>query len=153
MTFELIYRKIQNMKIFKILSFIPVLYCPLGALATPSLLEKTQLEKAKSKAYAKYRILSSRLSLESIQAALSEIEKFFNELKDQYAKVDICSREGCKYDDIPRVLGRLKADIAFLQDLIKCLSGELSMEIFRDKWQGYSKYSDLVKNAIKIRGE
>ena len=137
------------MKIFKILSFIPVMCCSLGALATPSLLEKTQLEKAKTKAYAKYRILSSKLSLESIQAALIEIEKFFNELKGQYAKVDICSREGCKYDDIPRVLGRLKADIAFLQDLIKCWSRELSMEAFRDKWQGYSKYTSIVQAALR----
>ena len=137
------------MKIFKVLFLIPALYCPLGVLAGPSLLEKSQLEKAKTKAYAKYRILSSRLSLESVQAALIEIKKFFNELKGQYDKVDICSQEGSKYDDIPRVLGRLKADIAFLQDLIKCWSKELSVDNFRDKWQGYSKYASIVQAVLR----
>lgn len=139
------------MRIRKILLFIPALCGTLSALAGLPLLEKSQLERMENKVYNKYRALSREQSADSVHDAFVEIEKFFNDLKEQYSKINISNKESSKYDNIPRVLGRIKADMIFLEALEKFWSGELSVEAFNARWSAFSKYSLIIQTALSSK--
>ena len=129
------------MKTIKVILYIPALFC-LGLFANNSLQGDALFEKAHQRAYVKYGLLYKTLNLESVTVACMTLEELF----ERYSKNEI------GFSDVAIYLGEIEVDIAFLTDLKKYLKAELPKNDFVE-WQGYSKYSNLVENAIKIRGE
>ena len=132
------------MKTMKILSLSALFFLPLLGVGMP---EAWKVEQQKF--YRMYAELWEKQDEKSVSDVLNAFEEFYRKINDAYGKIDLFSKEGYIYDDVPQVLGSLEFNIKFLKNLLDFYQKKLTEEEFEEACRGFQMYGEIVDLALK----